>query len=108
LYTAPPHILKNVSVTPSTVFALVSWDLEKDGDGGYPISNFQIAYRLKNATENDWKICIPAYIDPKKVRERKFGVFWVELGDFESKRYFSGIAEVILYLSVASEFLVLV
>jgi hypothetical protein len=66
-FSAPPHILKNVSVTPSTILALVSWDMDKDGDGGYPIRNFQIAYRLKNGTENDWKTCFPAYIDPKTV-----------------------------------------
>ncbi|OXA44037.1 uncharacterized protein LOC110857945 [Folsomia candida] len=59
-----PLAPKNVTVEPFTISASVAWEIDKEGEGGYAIRNFQIAYRLKNATENDWQTCLPAFIEP--------------------------------------------
>ena len=64
-FTAPPLLMRNVTVLPSTVLASVMW--ETGDDGGYPISSFQLRYRLKNESEIEWKTCQPNYISPDKV-----------------------------------------
>ncbi|KAG8232025.1 hypothetical protein J437_LFUL012049 [Ladona fulva] len=43
-FAAPPPALVNVTVHPSTVLALLLWDVAEDG--GYPISHFTARYRL--------------------------------------------------------------
>ncbi|ODM97628.1 Neural cell adhesion molecule 1 [Orchesella cincta] len=63
---AQPQVLKNVTVKPFTILALVMWEVdEKDGNGGYPIKNFYISYRLKNSTIGDWQQCPLIHISPE-------------------------------------------
>lgn len=69
--SAPPQLLKNVTVKPFTILALVMWEVEeKNGSGGYPIQNFQISYRMKNVTETiegDSTSCPLIHISPDLV-----------------------------------------
>nr|CAH7748641.1 unnamed protein product [Callosobruchus chinensis] len=57
----PPPPLKNVVVRPSTILALLLWDLA--GDGGYPIVNFTAQYRLAY-TNTSWLPISPNHITP--------------------------------------------
>ena len=43
--TVPPAVA-NLSVHPHSVYALVTWQLPGDGDGGYPILRYVLSYRL--------------------------------------------------------------
>ncbi|KAL1140222.1 hypothetical protein AAG570_000154, partial [Ranatra chinensis] len=46
----PPPALVNVTVIPSTILALLRWDVEDDG--GYPITHFTAQYRLRHTPLN--------------------------------------------------------
>ena len=41
-----PSAVTNLSVIPHSVYALVTWQLPFNGDGGYPILRFVLSYRL--------------------------------------------------------------
>ncbi|XP_046390641.1 protein turtle homolog A isoform X2 [Ischnura elegans] len=64
----PPPALVNVTVHPSTVLALLLWDVAEDG--GYPISHFTARYRLAhqsntqpNVSPNqEWHFVVPDHI----------------------------------------------
>ncbi|CAH0548017.1 unnamed protein product [Brassicogethes aeneus] len=58
---SPPPPLLNVSVRPSTILALILWDV--GGNGGYPIINFTAQYRLAYAGGN-WLPISPNHITP--------------------------------------------
>ncbi|KAL0272198.1 UNVERIFIED_CONTAM: hypothetical protein PYX00_005271 [Menopon gallinae] len=59
----PPPALINVTVQPSTVLALLLWEV--DDTGGYDISHFSARYRLKYSDpEDDWHDVIPKRISP--------------------------------------------
>ncbi|KAJ8922224.1 hypothetical protein NQ315_004161 [Exocentrus adspersus] len=57
----PPPALVNVVVRPSTILALLLWDV--GGDGGYPIINFTAQYRLAY-TNDSWIPISPNHITP--------------------------------------------
>lgn len=59
-------MLVNVSVHPSTVLALLLWDVSDTG--GYDISYFSAQYRLKNDTKGSWHNVLPVHISPTAVR----------------------------------------
>lgn len=61
--TAPPPILVNVTVQPSTILALIIWAV--NGTGGHPISHFTAQF--KQAYEDDWKTISPMHISPNAV-----------------------------------------
>ncbi|XP_072397208.1 protein turtle homolog B-like [Diabrotica undecimpunctata] len=61
----PPPALANVVVRPSTILALLLWEV--DGTGGYPIINFTAQYRL-GFTNNSW-IPIPPNNIPQNSRQ---------------------------------------
>ncbi|XP_050514990.1 contactin-1 [Diabrotica virgifera virgifera] len=61
----PPPALANVVVRPSTILALLLWEV--DGTGGYPIVNFTAQYRL-GFTNNSW-IPIPPNGIPQNSRQ---------------------------------------
>lgn len=83
-FPAPPRVLKNVTVKPLTIMALVMWEVdEKEGNGGYAIQNFHISYRLKNGSEGDWQSCPSLHIGPDLV-----SCFHL-LGSIPSLLYFS-------------------
>ncbi|GLH09487.1 Uncharacterized protein GBIM_14589 [Gryllus bimaculatus] len=46
----PPPELANVTVRPSTVLALLLWDVKDDG--GYPIDYFSVQYKMKYPNEH--------------------------------------------------------
>ncbi|XP_019864987.1 contactin-3 [Aethina tumida] len=58
---SPPPPLINVSVRPSTILALILWDVQ--GNGGYPIINFTAQYRLAYSGSN-WLPISPNHITP--------------------------------------------
>lgn len=66
----PPPELANVTVRPSTVLALLLWDV--DDDGGYPIEHFSVQYKIKhtdkNGKEDSWHDGFPDHI-ANKVRQ---------------------------------------
>ncbi|XP_056630483.1 contactin-1 [Diorhabda carinulata] len=61
----PPPRLSNVVVRPSTILALLLWEV--DGTGGYPIINFTAQYRL-GYTNNSWMPISPNHI-PQNSRQ---------------------------------------
>ena len=66
--TAPPPALQNVWVKPSTILAIVLWEVA--GTGGYPIIDFTAQYRLKPTPGDEpenWKPIIPNHIPPNSV-----------------------------------------
>lgn len=63
--SAPPPALANVTVRPSTVLALLLWEVAEDG--GYPVSHFEARYRLKNQREA-WHAVTPEHITANVVR----------------------------------------
>lgn len=63
-FLAPPPALVNVVVRPSTILALLLWDV--GGDGGYPIINFTAQYRLAY-TNDSWIPISPNHITPNSV-----------------------------------------
>lgn len=75
----PPPALSNVTIVPSTVLALLLWEVTDTG--GYPISHFSARYRLKEPTllsdhqseeksllDYTWHWVVPEQIKPS-VRE---------------------------------------
>lgn len=48
---APPAALNNVTVLPSTVLALIQWNVIDDG--GYPILNITVRYR-ESSENSTW------------------------------------------------------
>ncbi|XP_063225073.1 protein turtle homolog A [Bacillus rossius redtenbacheri] len=63
----PPPALQNVTVHPSTVLALLLWDVA--GDGGYPISHFSAHYRQlhpdpESLDDRHWHSVKPEHISP--------------------------------------------
>ncbi|XP_046680819.1 uncharacterized protein LOC124367763 isoform X1 [Homalodisca vitripennis] len=62
----PPPRLVNVTVHPSTILALLRWDVEDTG--GYPITHFTAQYRLKHSPADqppdNWHRVIPGRISP--------------------------------------------
>lgn len=62
-YPAPPPLLVNVTIRPSTILALLIWAV--NGTGGYPISHFTAQYKL--AFEKEWKAISPTHISPNAV-----------------------------------------
>jgi len=67
IFLAPPHELKNITILPSTILASIMWDSGEDG--GYPVLNYHIRYRLKNSSESDWTPCKQDPISPSEVRK---------------------------------------
>ncbi|EFA00199.2 contactin-1 isoform X2 [Tribolium castaneum] len=57
----PPPALGNVSVRPSSIIALILWEV--NGTGGYPIINFTAQYRLAGS-EGEWLPISPNHITP--------------------------------------------
>lgn len=68
-FLAPPPALANVTVRPSTVLALLLWDVTDTG--GYPITYFSARYRRKHGNlgkEHDhWHSVMPEHISPNVV-----------------------------------------
>ena len=68
-FLAPPPALANVTVRPSTVLALLLWEVTDTG--GYPITSFTACYRQKHGnsgTEHDhWHSVMPEHISPNVV-----------------------------------------
>jgi hypothetical protein len=68
-FVAPPPALANVTVRPSTVLALLLWEVTDTG--GYPIIYFTARYRQKHqgaGTEPDhWHSVMPEHISPNVV-----------------------------------------
>lgn len=68
---APPPRLVNVTVHPSTILALLRWDVEDTG--GYPITQFTVQYRLRNTPPDQppdsWHNVVPGHIGPSTVIE---------------------------------------
>ena len=68
-FLAPPPALANVTVRPSTVLALLLWDVTDTG--GYPITYFSARYRQKHGNlgkELDhWHSVMPEHISPNVV-----------------------------------------
>ncbi|KAJ1531949.1 hypothetical protein ONE63_000587 [Megalurothrips usitatus] len=74
----PPPALANVTIIPSTVLALLLWEVSDTG--GYPLSHFSARYRLKDhqstnskaneksPSDNLWHWVVPEHINPS-VRE---------------------------------------
>lgn len=62
----PPPRLVNVTVHPSTILALLRWDVEDTG--GYPITHFSVQYRLTNTPPDQppdsWHNVVPGHIGP--------------------------------------------
>ncbi|KAK6625251.1 hypothetical protein RUM43_005545 [Polyplax serrata] len=58
----PPPLLVNVSIHPSTVLALLLWDVYDTG--GYDISYFSAQYRLKYDSKDVWHSVLPLQISP--------------------------------------------
>lgn len=58
---APPPALANVTVRPSTILALIVWEVKENG--GYPIINFTAQYRLAY-TNDTWLPISPNHITP--------------------------------------------
>ncbi|XP_049780635.1 protein turtle homolog A isoform X2 [Schistocerca cancellata] len=62
----PPPALVNVTVRPSTVLALLMWDVAEDG--GYEITHFTIRFRQKYPSDdgqpNTWRSTLPEHISP--------------------------------------------
>lgn len=65
LTSAPPPLLVNVSIHPSTVLALLLWDVYDTG--GYDISYFSAQYRLKYDSKDVWHSVLPVQISPHAV-----------------------------------------
>ncbi|CAB3373959.1 Hypothetical predicted protein [Cloeon dipterum] len=61
----PPPALVNVSVQPSSVLALLLWEVSDDG--GYPVEHFEARYKLKHEKDN-WHSVTPEHI-PFNVRQ---------------------------------------
>ncbi|KAK9881587.1 hypothetical protein WA026_016458 [Henosepilachna vigintioctopunctata] len=57
----PPPALVNVKIYPSTILAVIVWEV--NGTGGYPIMNFTAQYRLAY-TDNKWIPISPNHITP--------------------------------------------
>ncbi|KAJ8969491.1 hypothetical protein NQ317_009213 [Molorchus minor] len=57
----PPPALVNVTVRPSTILALLLWEV--NGTGGYPIINFTAQFRLAY-TNSSWIPISPNHITP--------------------------------------------
>jgi hypothetical protein len=57
----PPPALENVSVRPSSIIALILWEV--NGTGGYPIINFTAQYRLAGS-DGEWLPISPNHITP--------------------------------------------
>ena len=68
-FLAPPPALANVTVRPSTVLALLLWDVTDTG--GYPITSFSARYRQKHGNlgkELDhWHSVMTEHISPNVV-----------------------------------------
>lgn len=65
-FLAPPPPLVNVTIVPSTILALILWDVQ--GTGGYPIIDFTAQYRLADNTNDTWLPISPNHIPPNCVR----------------------------------------
>lgn len=61
-------MLVNVSIHPSTVLALLLWEV--CDTGGYDISYFSAQYRLKYDPSDNWHNVLPMHISPTAVRSR--------------------------------------
>jgi hypothetical protein len=70
-FLAPPPALANVTVRPSTVLALLLWDVTDTG--GYPITYFTAQYRQKHSNSDKeldhWHPVMPEHISPNVVSE---------------------------------------
>jgi hypothetical protein len=65
-FLARPPALANVTVHPSTVLALLLWDVTNTG--GHPITYFTARYRQKHGKELDhWHSVMPEHISPNVV-----------------------------------------
>ena len=68
-FLAPPPALANVTVRPSTVLALLLWDVTDTG--GYPITYFTARYRQKHSNLSEeldhWHSVMPEHISPNVV-----------------------------------------
>ena len=47
-----PSAVMNLSVIPHSVYALVTWNMSKRGDGGYPILRYVLSYKLERSHLN--------------------------------------------------------
>jgi hypothetical protein len=68
-FVAAPPALANVTVRPSTVLALLLWDVTDTG--GYPITHFTAQYRQKyndaGKEPDQWHFVMPEHISPNVV-----------------------------------------
>ncbi|KAK9513015.1 hypothetical protein O3M35_001304 [Rhynocoris fuscipes] len=66
LIRTPPPALVNVTVQPSTILALLHWEVADTG--GYPITHFTAQYRLKHTPPHQlpdpWHLVFPDKINP--------------------------------------------
>ncbi|XP_044759519.1 protein turtle homolog A isoform X3 [Coccinella septempunctata] len=67
----PPPALANVKVVPSTILAVIVWEV--NGTGGYPIMNFTAQYRLAD-TDNKWIPIPPNHITPSSRQIDVYGL----------------------------------
>lgn len=69
MFAAAPPRLVNVTVHPSTILALLRWDVEDTG--GYPLTHITVQYRLKHSypdqPPDEWHRIIPGRISPSAV-----------------------------------------
>ncbi|GLV44997.1 uncharacterized protein CBL_14431 [Carabus blaptoides fortunei] len=68
----PPPALSNVTIHPSTILALILWEVKDNG--GYPIIKFTAEYKLA-ASDEDWKPISPNHISPNS---RQIDVYKLE------------------------------
>ncbi|XP_045463175.1 protein turtle homolog A isoform X3 [Harmonia axyridis] len=67
----PPPALANVKVVPSTILAVIVWEV--NGTGGYPIMNFTAQFRLAD-TDNKWIPIPPNHITPSSRQIDVYGL----------------------------------
>lgn len=60
----PPPPLPNVTVAPSTILAVILWEVKEDG--GYPIIDFTAEFRLAHSNDS-WTPISPNHIPPNLV-----------------------------------------
>ncbi|KAL3275735.1 hypothetical protein HHI36_020481 [Cryptolaemus montrouzieri] len=68
--TVPPPLV-NVRIFPSTILAVIVWEV--NGTGGYPIMNFTAQYRLAY-TDNKWIPILPNHIMPNSRQIDVYGL----------------------------------
>lgn len=63
--SASPPALLDVVVHPSTILALILWQVKDTG--GYPLIYFTAQYKLAYDDEDEWKYITPIHISPNSV-----------------------------------------